>query len=57
MNRKIIFLNVFLNLKSKHITKGAIEQIENKRGKITCKSISLENPNRKKAKIKPKQKN
>ena len=30
----VIFLNVFLNLKSKHIIKGAIAQIERKQVKL-----------------------
>ena len=35
---------MFLNLKSKFIIKGAIAQIEKKQGKLTCESISSENP-------------
>ena len=45
-----IFLNMFLNIKSKHTTKGAIAQIEKKRDKITFESISLENSNEKRNK-------
>ena len=44
----IIFLSVFLNIKSKHITKGAQAQIEKKQEKITFESISLENSDEKK---------
>ena len=42
---------MFLNIKSKHIIKGAITQIQKKQCKLTSESISLQNP-----KIKPKQK-
>ena len=41
---------MFLSLKSKH-RKGAIEQIGNKQGKLTCESIPLENPNIRKHKL------
>ena len=55
MRRKItIFLNAFLDLKSKYIIQGAIAQIEKQQGRY--KSVSLENPNVKKQ-IKPKQNN
>ena len=47
------FVNEFLNLKSKHIIKGAIGQIEKKQGKITCESNSSEDCNMNKTKIKP----
>ena len=45
-------LNMFLNLKSKHI-KGVIAQFEKKQGKLTCESNSSENPNTKKTRSKP----
>ena len=41
---------MFLSLKSKYITKGAIAQIEKKQGDLTCVSTS-ENPNIKKQKL------
>ena len=47
----MIFLNEFLNLKSKHIIKGAIGQIEKKQGKITCESNPSEDCNMKKQKL------
>ena len=53
----MIILNMFLNLKSKHIIKGAIAQTGKKQGKLTCESVSSENSNIKNRKIKPKQKN
>ena len=42
---------MILNLKSKHIIKGAIAQIEKKQGKITCVSDPLKDPNIKKPKL------
>ena len=36
---------MFLNLKSKHIIKGVIPQIENEQDKLTCESIASENFN------------
>ena len=40
----MISLYMFLNLKSKHITKGSIAHIEKKQGKLTCESNFLGNP-------------
>ena len=47
----MISLYMFLNLKSKHITKGSIAHIEKKQGKLTCESNFLGNPNIKKQKF------
>ena len=44
----MILLNIFLNLKSKHIIKCGIAQIEKKQDKLTCESFPLENSNIKK---------
>ena len=52
----LILLNMFLNLKSKHIIKGAITQIEREQGKLTCESNPSEDPHIKKTKVKTKQK-
>ena len=40
----VILLNIVLNFKSKHITKGAIAQIERKLGKFTCELNLSEDP-------------
>ena len=48
----LILLNMFLNLKSKHIIKGAITQIEREQGKLTCESNPSEDPHIKKQKLK-----
>ena len=42
---------MFLNIKSKHIIKGNLAQIEIKQSKLTCESIPSENPNIKKQKL------
>ena len=39
---------MFLNIKSKHVIKGAVGQIEKKQGKLTREQIPSENPNIKK---------
>ena len=44
----MILLNIFLELKSKHIIKGAIAHIEKKQGKFLDESISPEIPSIKK---------
>ena len=41
----VILLNIVLNFKSKHIIKGAIVQIEEKLGKLSCESNLSEDPN------------
>ena len=41
----VILRNIVLNLKSKHIAKGALAQIERKLGKLTCESNLSEDPN------------
>ena len=52
----IVFLNKFLNLKSRHIIEGVTAQIEKKQDKRACESISLEKLNIK-IKIKTNEKN
>ena len=37
------FLDMFLNVKSKHIINVAIGRTERKQGKLTCESIHLGN--------------
>lgn len=49
----MIFLNAFLNLKSKYFIKDAIAQIEKQQGTLICESISSESFNIKKVKPKP----
>ena len=44
----MVLLNMFLNLKSKHISKCEIAQTEKKQHKLTCESFPLENSNIKK---------
>ena len=41
----VILLNIALNFKSKHITKGAIVQTDMKLGKLSCESNLSEDPN------------
>ena len=48
----MILLNIFIELKSKHIIKGAIAHIEKKQGKFLDESISPEIPSIKKTKQK-----
>ena len=40
----VILRKIVLNFKSKHITKGAIAQIEGKLGKFTCELNLSEDP-------------
>ena len=47
----MILLNTFLNIKSKHVIKGAVGQIEKKQGKLTREQIPSENLNIKKQKL------
>ena len=41
----VILQNIVLNFKSKHITEGAIAQIERKLGKLPCELNLSEDPN------------
>ena len=47
----MIFLIIFLNIKSKHIIKGAIAQIEKKLGKTSYESNPSENLDMRKQKL------